>query len=105
MLAHVPGANGAERAVLMRTEAKCWLLLTDVGVSIDVCQQGQLREEAQTRWWTETLGMREKSCCKQRFQSFCLRARARPGAAAWLFIAALLNATPAQKAPNHRGDC
>lgn len=55
----------------MRTEAKCWLLLTDVRVSIDVCQQGQSRKEAQTRWWTETLGVREKISV-----SFCLRARA-----------------------------
>lgn len=51
-----------------------------------------------------------KTAVQQRFQmSFCVLVRiggwARPGGAAWLFIAALLNATPAQKAPNHRGDC
>lgn len=103
MLAHVPGANGAERAVLMRTEAKCWLLLTDVRVSIDVGQQGRLGKEARTRRWTGKLGIREKEAGISNVRCVCVHGRG-PGAA-WLFIAALLNATPAQKAPNHRGDC
>lgn len=77
---------GQKGAVLMRAAAECRLLLTDVRVSVDVYQQGRSgKEETRTRRWTGTF--RGKSCCKQRFRmSSCLRARARPGAAAWLFI-------------------
>lgn len=51
--------------------------------------------------------MRNKYCERCVFvESLCeKKAHPRRGARARLFIATLLNAMPAQKASNHRGDC